>query len=554
MAAPRNVVVTVYGEGGPAAEDRLRALAATLPGPPGSYRRADLVLGTDLHPRLLSSSAALPDLVAVGGGQVRRAAAAWARALPRLLGLIMGLPRVRLDAGGAVFAGHTHQAYRDVVETTLLWSVWPVLLTLVQTVVLPVARTNGLLLEVLLLGLLALLARSQWRPGYRVTAAGYVWLGLCLALAVGLWIAPQWTALATRLSSRVYGLAQLVAATVLLAMAAEVATAIARGRVSRRCGLAGLCLAVLPLLLLSLLAACVWALALNALLAVGSPPALEAFKGWQQTFTQALGYHLASAEWAAAWITTAVAVLAACGHGHGVLTGRGESTRRWLSAILVALPAGVVFLALYMLLTSPYLGAPLGKLAQRWGAGADVTTIYTWSAFRLLPWLVLVATPVGLWLAALSEAGFYLMPPDGSGLSSRRVDGQRLGHVLRFLDRGDYDRVHVIAYRQGSLVALEALQNAELSLPLALTTVACPASTLYGDLLDRPGASPGSADWRNLFRQEDVLGGPVGNAAVDLPLSADDGGEPGVDAALTARVLQVMQAPLPVPPGISTAR
>lgn len=554
MAAHRNVVVTVYGEGGRAPEDRLRVFAATLPGPPGSYQRADLVLGTDLYPRLLSSSPALPDLVAVGGGEVRCSAGGWARALRRLLGLVMGLPRVRLDGGEAGPVGHTHQAYRDVVETTLLWSVWPVLLTLVLSVVLPGARTNGLLLEVLLLGLLALLARSQWRPGQRVTAAGYVWLGLCLALAVGLWIAPQWTALATRLSSRVYGLAQLVAATVLLAMAVEVVTGIVRGRVPRRGGLARLSLAALPLLLLSLLNACVWAVSLNLLVAVGSPPVLEAFKSWQQTFTQALGYHLASVEWAAAGITTAVAVLAACGHGHGVLTGRGETTRRWLSVILVALPAGVVLLALYMLLTSPYLGAPLAKLAQHWGAAADVTTIYTWSALRLLPWLVLVATPVGLWLGALSEAGFYLMPPDGSGLSSRQAGGERLSHVLRFLDRGDYDRIHVIAHRQGSVVALEVLQSTELSLPLALTTLDCPAGTLYGDLLDGPGASAGSAEWRNLFHREDVLGGPVGSAAVDLPLPGDDGSGRQVDAALTARVLQVMQAPLPAPPGISTAR
>lgn len=549
MDAYRNVVVTVDGGGVSVPGASLRALAATLPGPPGSYQRADLVLGGDLYPRLVSAAPALPDLIEVSTDHPPASPSGWARALRRLLGLIMGLPAVRFDWCEAAPAVHTPPAYRDLVQGALLWSAWPVLLTLVHTVVLPVARTNGLLLDVLLIGLLALLARSQWRFTCRVTAAGYAWLGLCLGLVVGLWIAPQWTALATTLSIRVYGLAQLVAAVVLLALTVEIVTRIFHGRISCRCGLAGLSVAALPLLLLSLVGAGLWALGLNALLAVGSPPALEAFRAWQQTYAATLGYHLASVEWAGAALTTLVAALVLGGGWHGALAQRGETTRRWFAVVWVVLPVGAVLLSLYMLLTAPYLGAPLAKLAQRWGAAADVTTIYTWSALRLLPWLLLLATPNGRLLGVFSEVGFYLMPDHGPGLSSRQATCARLGQLLRFLDRGRYDRIHVLARRQGAIIALDVLRTTDASQPLTLTTFDSPAGPLYGDLLDWPPADVGSAEWRNLFRQDDPLGGPVGAAGVDLPLGPDDRVGVWSDAGLAERVIEVMRAPLPAPPG-----
>jgi hypothetical protein len=90
---------------------------------------------------------------------------------------------------------------------------------------------------------------------------------------------------------------------------------------------------------------------------------------------------------------------------------------------------------------------------------------------------------------------------------------------------------------------------------LTLTTFDSPAGPLYGDLLDWPPADVGSAEWRNLFRQDDPLGGPVGAAAVDQPLGPDDRGDVWSDAGLAERVIEVMRAPLPAPPDrVSTGR
>lgn len=541
MAAYRNVVVAVHAGGTPGPGLALRALAATLPGAPGSYQRADLVLGNEVYPRLLSTDPALPELIEVDGsaGGAARRSRAWI--LRRLLGLIMGLPTVRFDWCQAAPALQTRQAYREVVQGALLWSAWPVLLTMVHSVVLPAARPSALLLDVVLVVLLAVLARSQWRPACRVTVAGYVWLGLCLGLLGVLWRAPQWSAQATEISIRVFGLVQLVAAAALLALTVEVVSRIGRGRVSRGAGLAGLALTALPLLLAALLAACLWAVLLNLLLVAGSQPVRDAFNGWQQTYGKTLGYHLASVEWAGAAFTALLGVMALAAGSHAALTRRGEMARRWFVAILVLLPLGAALLALYMILTSPYVGAPLAARAQHWGGAADLTTVYTWSALRLLPWLLVLATPVRRGLALLGETGFYLMPPDEAGASSRQTCRDRLDRVLRYLDQPGNVCGHVIAAGHGALVALDVLRDADLARPPQLTTCGSPAGALYHDLLDWPAAA-GSARWRHLFRQDDPLGGPVGAEKVDTPLPPAAAAAGWSDPALAERVLQVMRS------------
>jgi hypothetical protein len=550
MDAHRNVVVTVHGVGDPAPGGTLRALAAGLPGPPGSYQRADLILGRELYPRLVSSAPALPDLIEVNWADLQRPPRSWSGALRHVLGLAMGLATVRFDWCDEAPAVRTQQACQDVVQGAVLWSLWPVLLTLVHTAVAPAGLAKAWALEALLVLLLVPLAHSQWRSTARVTVAGYVWLGLCLGLLGVLWFVPTWAAMVTRLSIRVYGLAQLVAVTALLAMGVEVVSRGARGLIPWRRGLVGFTLAVVPLVLLSLFGACVWALVLNGILAVGGQPVENALKGWQQLFTGTLGYHLASVEWAAAWGTGCVAVLALCAAAHSAWRCRGDVTRRWFGAIVVVVPLGFVLVALIMLLSSPYLGAPLARAVQRCGAGADVATIYTWSAFRLLPWLVLLATPAWQVLDVLGDVGYYLMPPGEQGISSRVACRERLSQLLLFLDRGRCDRIHVVAHSQGAIIALDVLQSTSLHHPLALTTAGSPAGTLYRDLLDWPLEVPGNtpADWCNLFRQGDPIGGPVDSTGVDdVELPGCHHTDYWPEPLLTERVVQVLQAPLPAP-------
>jgi len=547
MDAYRHVVVTVPGVGEAQPGDSLRALAATLPGPPGSYHRSDLVLGHDLYPRLVNSAPALPDLIEVDWSDLRRAPGSWLALLHQVCRLVTGLPLVQFEWCDAAPSVRVQPAYRDVVACTCLWTLWPVLLTLVHAVAVPLGRGQAALLESVVLTALVLLARSQWRRDNRATPAGYAWLAIGLALTGVLWLAPRWTGLATTLSIRVYGLGWLVGALVFVAMAVEVTLRALRDQVSWRRGLAGLTLAALPLALTSALTACLWSLVLNVCLACGSAPVLDALKGWQQTFAAGLGFHLASAEWAMACATAIAGALGLGAALHVAVTRRGAVARGWVAVGLVVVPLLFVLVALCLLLTSRYLHAPLAAKVSSIGAGAGPTAIYTWSLFRLLPLILLLVTPARRLPEVLADACFYVMSPEAGGPSTRRAGQERLAQLLEFLDRGRYDRIHVVAHGQGSAIALDVLQSTTPRHPLVLTTLGSPAGTLYRDLLDWPldPAALAATEWCNLYHVDDPLGGPIGVEDIDAPLAP--GGHTGywLETPLADRIVAVMRTPLP---------
>jgi hypothetical protein len=401
-----------------------------------------------------------------------------------------------------------------------------------------------MVLDLLVLGLLGWLVRVQRAVSGRTAVAGCVWLGLCLVLCCGLWGWPRWTASATIWSIRAYGLGQLLGALALLGVAAEIGIRVARRRLSWRQGLAAFAVSLLPFGLVSLLSACLWAAVLNASLALGTGPVLDALRNWQQTFAGALGYHLAAVEWGGAAVTVLVVLLGAAGGLHARWVPDGRSARRWLLAALVAMALGTLAVALAALLTSPYLRAPLANSLRPIGAGADVATIYTWSAFRALPWALLLLTPLGGLLAALADIGLQLAPPDGAGPSTRRENAERLARLLAFLDQGRYGHIHLLAHGQGSLVALQALQGAEWRHRVVLTTLGSPAGPLYRDLLGWPTpTAPAGVEWRNLYRRGDPLGGPVGDETVDAPLEGGGHGGYWAEPQVVARVVAAMQPP-----------
>lgn len=547
MDAYRHVVVTVPGVGDPHPGDTLRALAAALPGPPGSYHRSDLVLGHDLYPRLVNSAPSLPDLIEVNGSEPQGAPRSGGVLLGRLCRLVTGLPQVLFEWCEAPPAVRVQPAYRDVVACTCLWTVWPVLLTLTHAVVAPVVRSQAALLEAGALTLLVLLARSQWRPGRRATVAGYAWLGICLVLTGALWWKPAWSGQLSTLSVRVYGLGLLVGALVYVALAVEVAVRAGRGVIRWRCGLAALLLAGLPVALASALASCLWALVLNAVLVLGSAAQLEALKSWQQLFAGALGFRLVTAEWAMAGATAISGLLWLGAAVHVAAVRRREAARGWVAVGLAAMPLLLVLSSLCFLLTSRYLPVSLPAKALSAGAGLDPAGIYTWSVFRLVPWVLLLLTPARPVLDVLIDAGFYVISPEAGGPSIRRAGHERLARLLEFLDRGRYDRMHVIAHSQGSLVALDLLQGIRLRHPLVLTTLGSPAGGLYRDTLEWPldPAALAASEWCNLYHVDDPVGGPVGLDGVDAVLPP--GGHTGYwsNAVLADRVVQAMQAPLP---------
>jgi hypothetical protein len=381
-----------------------------------------------------------------------------------------------------------------------------------------------MLLDAAVLGLLAWLVRSYGCSSGHSPVAGRVWFGLCLLLCAGLWWWPQYRVQATAVSIRVYGLGQLLGAVVLLVMGIEVGLRTACRKVAWRQGLTAFALAALPFALASLLVAGLWAVVLNLTLALGGGPVLEALKNWQQGFAAALGYRLAVAEWGAAVSTVLVAVLAAAGGLHCARAQRGELARRWLLVISAVIALGAFAVALGTLLTSPYLRAPLANALRRIGPNSDVATVFTWSALRLVPWILLLLTPLRGVLAVLAELGLQLLPLDEARPSTRDAEGDRLTRLLRFLDRGCYDRIHVLAHGQAAVVAMQAVRGADWHHPLVLTALGSPAGPLYRDLLGLPLAAQfADVEWYNLYRRGDPIGGPLGDEAVDVPLDGGGG-------------------------------
>ncbi len=521
MDSRRNVVLAVRGAESGAPGSVVATLASALPGAAGSYHRADLACGGVLHPRLVSTVPGMPELVEVTSRGPSLAGRPWQACLERLLGLVWGLPGVCFDWCGADPARCVRDAYRGVAETALLWTLFPVLLTMAHTVATPAALPNRVLLDAAVLAGLGLLAGAQRRLAGRVSGAGCAWVVLCLVLCGALWRWPQWTPRAGTLAIRVYGLGQLLGALVLAAAAVEIGVRSARREVPWRQGLAAFVLAAAPFGLASLLAAVVWAGVLDAVLALGSAPVLDALKAWQQTFVAGLGYPLAVAEWGNALTATLVAVVAAAGAARVRRAPGGATARRWLLAGCAVAALGGLLVSLCMLLASPYLRAPLAARLQWVGRNADAATVFTWSALRVAPWVLLWLTPLRGLFSELAETALYLAHPDGPGPSTRRSAGERLREVLNALDcSAPHDGVHVVAQGHAAVVAAGVLRTGARRQVPVVTTLGSPAGTLFRDVLGWPDAAPPPGiQWRNFYREGDPFGGPVGDSAVDVPLN-----------------------------------
>ena len=210
---------------------------------------------------------------------------------------------------------------------------------------------------------------------------------------------------------------------------------------------------------------------------------------------------------------------------------------------LAAMPLLLVLSSLCFLLTSRYLRSPAKKALSRCRARpAGITP------GRCLPgaWVLLLLTPARPVLDDLIDAGFYVISP-GRAVPRSGVLVTSAWRGCWVLDRGRYDRIHVIAHSQGSLVALDLLQGIRLRHPLVLTTLGSPAGGLYRDTLEWPldPAALAASEWCNLYHVDDPVGGPVGLDGVDAVLPP--GGHTGYwsNAVLADRVVQAMQAPLP---------
>src|SRR5580693_2128941 len=209
----------------------------------------------------------------------------------------------------------------------------------------------------------------------------------------------------------------------------------------------------------------------------------------------------------ATFIIGCLAILAVINYRLTDPRDQGRTAHSWIWYLTVGAPLCLSVPGTLLALTSPYFG-------QLLKAGSDhgVLSIYTWSALRILPWLVAAVSGLAVLLDVLSDVVFYVTDRN-SMLSSFRICNDRLERLLRY-GQTNYTWLHVVGHSQGSVIAHTTLGRFEIKVPHAVTTMGSPLGPLYSKYLQWP-VSGIATDWKNLFRSGDYIGGPVGISGVD---------------------------------------
>jgi hypothetical protein len=143
---------------------------------------------------------------------------------------------------------------------------------------------------------------------------------------------------------------------------------------------------------------------------------------------------------------------------------------------------------------------------------SQIRAIYTLSALRLLPFLALLVGPMRTGLDIAADILLYIQPPRTSPLATGEKARIRLMQLYEHLAADPAARISVVAESQGTRIAVDALQHADVK-PAVLVTVGSPLAVLYLRLLNVPvrvagGGSPG-LHWRSFYRWSDFIGGPI---------------------------------------------
>jgi hypothetical protein len=145
-------------------------------------------------------------------------------------------------------------------------------------------------------------------------------------------------------------------------------------------------------------------------------------------------------------------------------------------------------------------------------AGLNVFEIYAASSMRLLGFLPSTVGPLRLGLRIAADVVFYIVPEKGSKLAMAERAQRRFRELMIGLSQQFKDRIVVIAYSQGTMIAANALP-VPASGQIKFITAGSPIETLYGSFLgieDRPKLPR----WKNFYRVSDFVGGPI-RGAVD---------------------------------------
>jgi hypothetical protein len=524
----QGVIVAIHGVGTPAPGNILTDLSKLSPNT--SYVRSDITEGGTTFARLVSDDGLVPDLIEVNWSDIKRpprsimGVAAWTVALSFALSrATLPWTKVRLVTGWF----HT-----ILFEAVILWVLFPVLLGLMH------ANLGGFALAIAdaaVVGIAVVTLCASWNTTRTAQIAGVLTVVGLVALAAILWIWPEKTGLVNPVAVRIYGLAQIAAAVFIAFTAIEVALRRALRQITFADALARLAFAYVPLALLSALGSCIWAVTLNIVVRLRHPAVLD--QNWQTMFLQNLGYDLASVELAMASATAALGVFVFAAMLAYLIyctinpEKQGAVAHRAIFGLLILTPLLLAIPGTLLALTSPYFGQIWRPILPP-TLGQNVLVVYTWSAMRVVPWLLARVTGVATLLDVLADVVFYITDRE-LRFSSLEVCNKRLALILQYA-QSHYTWIHVVAHSQGSVIAHRVLSELVSNVPIVLTTVGCPLRTLYERYLGWPITL--RSHWRNLFRSGDYVGGPVNLVGIDENIGS--GGHTGYweDSRISGRL------------------
>jgi hypothetical protein len=198
----------------------------------------------------------------------------------------------------------------------------------------------------------------------------------------------------------------------------------------------------------------------------------------------------------------------------------GDFLRRWLKSSLfffvaLSILVGMAYIANLFLFPRKQIYQALPWLASL--AHLDVFAIYAASSMRLLGFLPSTVGPLRLGLRIAADVVFYIVPAEGSTLAMAARAQNRFRELIVGLCKKFKDRILIIAYSQGSMIAANALPVME-SGETQFITAGSPIDTLYWKFLGIDDKLKLST-WKNFYRASDFIGGPIREAlGGDIPV------------------------------------
>ncbi len=536
----KSIIVAVHGVGETAVGDTVSCLARVIDkGRLEAFLVDDLQIGDHTYARRRSTNLRLPELVEVNWSDLQRPKRSLVGFLRHLLAVAFAMLNLDYRWLGRPSPLRLQGLYRFALECLAAWAVYPVLLGLGNSSLKDLgfnAVSRGIFVLALAAVVACLLAVawnwSRWlRLGGLVCLAVVALSGTCLLTG---WVGE---APFNQASAAFYGGTQFAVIVLLLVVALEISVRIARRQLGWEVGLSHMAMNYVPLVLLSIFGACIWALVLSALDGMGgiSPR-------WSKTFLEYVGFDVWVVEWCMAGVIICMTALGLIGlalyliarrRGSSGSASAGSVARNWLRNMLIVIPVLLLGPGVAMVLTSPVVG---------YGHDTDtllqlgVVTIYTVSAVRAVALFPLAIPRLVPLLDVVGDVCFFATSP-GTSFSSREHCKRRLRNLLDcYRNDPEVGGVCVVAHSQGSVIAYDVLRELPPTpFKVTLVMMGCPYRTLYGRFLGLAIDSGAGHQMRlyNLYREADYIGGPVNlPGAKDVPIGK--GGHVGYwsDAAI----------------------